>query len=1032
MKRPALFAFLLLPALYSQAQQEKVVKGRITDATTGAALRGVRISYKESAAAITDSTGAFSIKVPSYNVSIHVESEGFQDKDIALKGRSAVSAALYESDYTSFYSDITIPFNRAARSEVADASTGVNAGDASGVSTETPDAYLQGKVAGLQAIRRSGTPGMGANLYLRGFTSLYATNQPLIIVDGVVFDIANYGESLIGGYYNNPLANIDPRDIDNITVLKDGSSVYGTKGANGVILITTARARQEATRIDVSLSGGVNQAPAAMPVMNAADYRIYLSEMLQSKGLTPAQVQALPYMNDDTAADTYHAYHYQTDWQKQVMHSSSVQNGYVKITGGDNIARYGLSLGFLKNNGIIRNTDLRRYNMRFNADFNLSKRLTATANLGFTYYEQNLKNMGVDAHTNPLYTALTKAPFLPVQEVAASGVESPNLADADIFQVSNPVALIQNMQAENKSYRFSGSVQFKYLLTSKLSLASTIGITIDKSRESFFVPQKGVINGDLPNATVKNRSGAQVVRMFALFNDTRMEYANVFNRRHKLAVRLGARYLTSDAEQDYGLGYNAATDKLTNVSYGVNALRRIGGSIGEWKWINTYLAADYNFSGKYFLSVNVAGDASSRFGANTSYPVMPSVAAGWLLSSENFMAGATWLDVLKLRASAGKSGNDDIGNFTARKYYVAQNLLGVSGLVRGNIGNPDLQWESVTRFNAGVDVAVWNERLNVSIDAFSSKTDKMIVYEPAPTASGIMYAVTNTGGMKTKGWEVAVNARLINRKAFKWDMGFTVAHYNTQVTRLPVAALETSFADGTYITRVGDAPNLFYGYKTAGVYQSDAQAAAEGILNSMPDGSNKAFGGGDVRFVNTTGADKVITGDDRQVIGNPNPDYTGGITTRLTYKQWSLDALFTFSQGNDIYNYTRRQLESMSGYANQLSSVNNRWRNNGQQASMPKATWGDPMQNSRFSDRWIEDGSYFRLRTLAVAYNVPLAPGFVKNMTVYASGNNLFTLTKYLGYDPEFNATSSIYGQGTDVTLTPLYRSIQLGVRMGL
>lgn len=1032
MNRLALLTVLLLPALFSQAQQDKIVKGRITDATTGAALRGVRISYKESAAAITDSTGAFSIKVPSYDVSIHVESEGFQDKDIALKGRGQVSAALYESDYHSFYSDITIPFNRAARTEVADASVGLNGNDTWSATTETPDSYLQGKVAGLQAIRRSGTPGMGANLFLRGFTSLYATNQPLIVVDGVIFDIANYGASLVGGYYNNPLLCIDPRDIDNITVLKDGGSVYGTKGANGVILITTARARQEATKIDVALTGGINTAPAAMPVMNAADYRIYLAEMLQSKGLAADDVRALPYMNDDTANAAYYPYHYRTNWQNQVLRNSAVQNGYLKITGGDNIARYGLSLGFLKNSGIIKNTDLSRYNMRFNADFNLSKRLTAVTNLGFTYYEQQLKNMGVDATTNPLYSALIKAPFLPVQEVAAGGVESPNLADADIFSVSNPVALLQTMQAQNKSYRFSGSIHFKYELTRHLALASAVGITIDKSRESFFVPQKGVVNDTLANAIAKNRSGAQVVRMFSIFNDTRLEYANTFQRKHKLAARLGVRYLKSDSEQDYGLGYNAATDKLTGVGYGVNSLRRIGGSIGEWKWINTYFSTDYNFSGKYFLTFNLATDASSRFGSNTSYPVMPSLAAAWMISSENCMADVSWLDVLKLRVSAGKSGNDDIGNFTARKYYVAQNLLGVSGLVRGNIGNPDLQWEAVTKLNAGVDVAILNERVSLSLDAYSSKTNKMIVYEPAATASGMEYAITNTGGMKTTGWEVAVNARVINSKSVKWDMGFTVSHYSSKITKLPVQAIETSFADGTYITRVGDAPNVFYGYKTAGVYSSDAQAVAEGLQNSQPDGSYKAFGGGDVRFVNTTGSDKIIDAADRQVIGNPNPDYTGGITSRLVYKQWSLDALFTFSQGNDVYNYTRHQLESMTGYANQLSSVNNRWRNNGQQTAMPRAVWGDPMANSRFSDRWIEDGSYFRLRTLTVAYNVPLAPGFVKNMTVYASGTNLFTLSKYLGYDPEFNATSSVYGQGVDVTLTPLYTTMQLGVRMGL
>lgn len=1031
MKQLALLLILLLPALYIQAQN-KVVKGRITDATTGAVLRGVRISYQDQSAAITDSAGSFTLKVPSYSVTIHVESEGFQDKDIALQGRSDVAAALYEAGYNSLFNDITLPFNRKPKAAVTDASAGLDANDTWSATGETPDSYLQGKVAGLQSVRRSGTPGMGANLFLRGFTSLYATNQPLIVVDGVLFDIANYGESLIGGYYNNPLSLIDLRDIDNITVLKDGSSLYGTKGANGVILITTARARQEATKIDVALFGGVNVAPAQLPVMNTRDYRIYLSEMLQSKGLSADAIQALPYMNDDTASAGYYPYHYNTDWQRQVLHSSAVQNGYLKITGGDNIAKYGLSVGFLSDKGVVRSTGLSRYNMRFNGDFNLSKRLTASANLGFSYYEQQLKNMGIDATTNPLYTALVKAPFLPIHEVAAGGVESPNLAGADSFNVSNPAALISSMQAENKSYRFSGGIHFKYQVAKHIALASVVAVTMDKSREAFFVPQKGVVSDTLSNAVANNRSGAQVIRMFSLFNDSRIEYTNTFHRRHSLAARMGVRYLKTDAEQDYGLGYNAATDKLTGVGYGVNSLRRIGGSIGNWKWINNYVNIDYNYSGKYFLTFNMAGDVSSRFGSNTGYPVMPSLAAAWLVTGENFMSDLHWLNVLKLRASAGKSGNDDIGNYTARKYYVAQNLLGVEGLVRGNAGNPDLQWEAVTRLNAGADIAVLNERLNISVDAYTTQTNKMIVYEPAATASGLDYMVTNSGAMKTNGWEVAVNARIINSKSVKWDMGFTVAHYNTKVTRLPVSSIETSFADGTYITRTGGAPNLFYGYKTNGIYSSDQQAAAEGLQNRMDDGSVKAFTGGDVRFVNTTGSDKIIDKDDRQVTGNPNPDYTGSISTRLVWKQWSLDALFTFSQGNDVYNYTRRESESMSGYANQLVSVNNRWRDNGQQAVMPKASWGDPMGNSRFSDRWIEDGSYFRLRSLSVAYNVPMRPAFVKNVTVYASGTNLFTLTKYLGFDPEFNASNSVYGQGTDITLTPLYRTVQLGVRMGL
>lgn len=1032
MNRFALLLLLLLPGMYALAQGDKTVKGHITDATTGTALRGIRISYRDISAAITDSLGNFSIKVPAYNVSIHIEGEGFQDKEIALKGRTTVAAALYEADYHSLYSDVVIPFNKAVKTEVADASTGIVANDTWGLTPETPDSYLQGRVAGLQSIRRSGTPGMGANLFLRGFNSLYATNQPLIVVDGVIFDIANYGQSQISGYYNNPLSIIDMRDIDNITVIKDGASTYGTKGANGVILITTARARQEATKIDVALYGGINTAPAALPVMNAENYRVYLSEMLQSQGLNGNQIHALPYMNDDPANPNYHPYHYQTNWQKQVLRNSAVQNGYLKITGGDNIARYGLSVGFLKNNSVIENTGLSRYNMRFNGDFNLSKKLTAATNLGFTYYEQQLKDMGISPGTNPLMTALIKAPFLPVHEVALNGVESPNLADVDTFGISNPAALNENMIAQNKSYRFSGNVSFSYQLTNKIVIASTIGVTIDKARESFFVPQKGVTGDTLDNAVARNRSGAQVFRMFSLFNDTRVQYTNTFRRKHQLSTRLGVRYLKTETEQDYGLGYNAATDKLTGVGYGLNSLRRIGGSLGDVKWMNAYFNADYNLSGKYFFSFNIATDASSRFGSSTSHPVMPSLAASWLVSSENFLAGATWLDVLKLRASAGLTGNDDIGNYTARKYYVSQNLLGVSGLVRGNIGNPDLQWEAVTKLNAGADIAVLGERLSLSVDAYSNKTNKMIVYQPAGSGTGMDYVITNSGGMKTTGWEVGLNARVINQRSLKWDVGFTVAHYSTKVTKLPVDEMQTDFADGSYITRTGGAPNLFYGYKTAGVYSSDGIAAAEGLKNKNADGSYTAFTGGDVRFVNATAGDKNIDPSDRQVIGNPNPDYTGGISSRLVWKQWSLDALFTFTKGNDVYNYTRRQLESMTGYNNQTDAVNNRWRANGQQTNTPKAVWGDPMGNSRFSDRWIEDGSYFRLRTLSVAYNVPLHAGFVKNMTVYATGNNVFTLTRYLGFDPEFDASSSVFGQGTDVTLTPLYKTYQLGVRVGL
>jgi hypothetical protein len=308
----------------------------------------------------------------------------------------------------------------------------------------------------------------------------------------------------------------------------------------------------------------------------------------------------------------------------------------------------------------------------------------------------------------------------------------------------------------------------------------------------------------------------------------------------------------------------------------------------------------------------------------------------------------------------------------------------------------------------------------------------MLIYEETPAASGFDYVATNSGGMRTKGWEAAVNTRVIQTKDLKFDLGFTIAQYRSKITHLPGNAIETSFADATILSQTGSAPNVFFGYKTNGIYASDAEAAAEGLMIGNKDGTTTGFKGGDVRFVNTNNSDKIIDADDRQVIGNPDPDFYGSVSSKLSWKNWTLDALFTFSQGNDLYNYTRRQLESMSGYANQTQAVINRWRTDGQVTATPKATWGDPMGNSRFSDRWIEDGSYFRLRNVSVSYNIPLKAGMIKSATVYLIGNNIFTLTKYLGYDPEFSSTNSVLGQGADITLEPQFRSIQAGIKLGL
>lgn len=1012
--------------------------GVVTDAAAKKGIPGIRVQVENFSAAITDSTGQFSLKVPSYTTTIMVEGEGYNSRSIPLKGRKTISVSLLDESHESYHEPVTLPFAQKSRLAVTGAVNQYNVNAAWDRPMEMADALLQGKAPGLQVIRRSGAQGVGANMYIRGFNSLYATNKPLIVVDNMLFDANEYGESIIANNYTNPLALIDVKDIDNITVLKDASSMYGTKGANGAIIITTEKPRTHATRIDFVLNSGFNQAPSAMPVMAAADYRLYLQDVLQSKGLTPEQIKAQPYMNDDPAYPLYAQYHFNTNWQRRVLANSFNQNCFVKIKGGDNIAMYGLSMGFTKNNGIVKQTDLTRYNTRFNAEFNFTKRFTGSTNLSFSYNEQNLKDQGMADRTAPLYLSLIKAPFLNDRDVNEKGVESPNLAERDTLGISNPSAIIDNMRALNKYYRFYGSFDFRYELFRHVKASTLVGLVFDKMRENFFIPRKGIANDTLSNDIADSRMGTQVKRLFTIYNDTRVEYQKIYQDIHHLVARLGMRFQQNKAQQHYALGFNSATDDLTSVQNGVNGLRQVGGGTGDWNWLNFYFNTEYGFRNKLFLTLNAAMDGSSRFGsqapngitiAGRKFPVMPSVGASWLVSSENFMAGVP-IDLLKIRAAYSVTGNDDIGNYNSSHTYTSQNLLGAQGLVRSGLGNPALQWETVSKGNIGLDLAFWHDKVYISLDAYRHKTTNMLVYRPLPPLSGFGYTLTNDGSMENSGLEASVNVRVVNTKHFTWDAGINAAINKNKILAVPDGSLLTPYAGAAIITAVGKPASQFYGHVTNGVYASDAEAAGLSMRN--PDGTLSAFKGGDVRFIDLDD-NNVIDDGDRTVIGDPNPGLTGGFNNRITWKRFELNALFTFSKGGDIYNYMRYRLESASGTENQLVSVNNRWRGEGHITSMPRANWGDPMGNNRFSDRWIENGSYLRLRHLSLQYNFPVQPNaFVKNFTIYGSAVNVFTLTRYKGYDPEFSVTPAVFTQGIDTGLDPLYRTITLGVRLGL
>jgi TonB-linked SusC/RagA family outer membrane protein len=1034
------FAFIQLSAQDADTVTVKQsgvnVSGTITDASTGDPLEGINITIPGYSSAISAQDGTFSLSVPGSSATLLLSGGGYQTKEVAIKGRTNVVVALHESGFNTVYKPAYISSAERPMSQVANSVYSFNPVDKFQSSSETPENYLQGRVPGLNLVRRSGTPGIGAFMTLRGYNSLNGTNQPLVVIDGMIFDMNDYGGSLVSNYFANPLANIDIKDIDNITVVKDASSTFGSKGANGAIFITTARAPELATRIDFSSATGINFSPKNLPVMNAGDYRTYLSDVLKSGGYSDSEIQAQPYMIDDPSSPDYYRYHNYTNWQDKVFRNSISQNFNVKVTGGDNIAKFALSAGYLTYKGIVENTDFKRYGIRFNADFDITSRLTGAAYLSFARGEHNLIEEGLSETTNPVFISLIKAPFLHTNQISDEGLVSPNLAAVDVFNMSNPAQIFTKMIAQNRSDRFFGSVKFNYAVKEYIRASTQFGITFDKNRENFFIPANGVVPDTLYNTLAKNRMGAQVQRTFAVYNDTKVSYDRTFDAIHNLSARVGMRFLNNRSEEDYGLGFNSPTDELQTIGTGVVLLRETGGDLGKSTWINYYAAADYSLSNKYFFSANVALDGSSRFGDeakdgmslyNNKFGVFPSVAAGWLVSSEDFMSTISFIEMLKLRASFGLSGNDDIGNYTTRQTYVPQNLLNLPGLVMGNLANPTLQWENVRKFDAGVDLAVLNERLSLSVDFFQNTTDNMITHESVPYVSGLTKITTNNGGMKNTGVELGVNGRVLDSD-FKLDLGLNISRYKNEVTKLPYDEMMTSYAGATILTTTGRPMAVFYGYQTNGVFSTNDEAGAFSRVEA--NGSLVPFQGGDIRFVDRNN-DFIIDENDRAIIGDPNPDFTGMFTTRLAWKQLVLDAAFTFSYGNDVYNYTRSRLESQSGFENQTESAVNRWRFDGQVTDVPRASWGDPSGNARFSDRWIEDGSYVRLRTLSITYTLPIKTESLKYVTVYGTGNNLLTFSKYLGYDPEFSASNNALLQGIDTGLTPQYKSVMLGVRIG-
>lgn len=1017
------------------------LKGTIRDAISRLPISAAQIrTLKQKSAATTDEQGNFNIEVSSSGEILIVNAFDYDLREVPVRGNQNLDIDLYSEVYRDLYKVIENVAGTVRSTTAANAVT-----ERSDLGYPTPlsiDDAIQSKLFGdVRAMNRSGNSGLGTSLFIRGFNSVNMYAQPLFIVDGVIWN--NYSDirSVHDGFYNNPLDDIDLSDIESVSVIKDGTSIYGSKGGNGVIIIKTKRGEDMATKIVFNSFAGLTEKPSSLPVMNGDLFRIYTSDLLGSTGLTSEQMDELPFFNDDPNSITYKQYHNTTKWDDEVYKQGFTHSYNIGVNGGDAKALYYFSLGYTGNKGVVNTTDLQRLNTRTNADFFLSENIKLGMNVGYTSIDRNLLDDGINPYTSPSFVAMMKAPFLNPYKYTSTGTLTTDLEDADIFGVSNPTAVIANALNTNKHYRLSIGVKPEFKLSQAFTLSTQFDYAIDKFKETYYSPMVGVADRELPGIGVsENVFKSQIMRNIGIFDDTQLKFTKLVNEVHDIKAVAGFRYISNYFEMDYGEGHNSGSDQKRNL---LNQLiRKTDGANDRVKSISNYAMADYSFDNRYLLSAAVAMDASSRFGSETqggfqmfgqSWAVFPSVNAGWLISSENFMAGVKHVDLLKLRAGYGLSGNDDIEPYAWSAYFESTRFMDrANGLILANIGNSEIQWETTAKASLGLDAILFNNRLSVTADFYNNKTKDLLFLKSLPEVLGNGYYWGNGGEMSNKGFEISAGLKLLNLSRFKWELGGSIGHYKNTIESLPdEGEFITSLYGADILTSVGNSAGVFYGYKTLGVFTSEDVASAANLNLIDKDGVVQSFNAGDVHFEDLDN-NNIINEKDRQVIGNPNPDFFGSFNSKIDIGNFTLDMLFTYSYGNDIYNALRANLESGSLFTNQTTAMLNRWFYEGQETIQPKVTYMDPMGNSRFSDRWIEDGSYLRFKTLSLGYNIPMKNSVIEGLKIWVSGNNLFTFTNYLGRDPEVSVKNDVLYQGIDAGMLPLTRSYFIGIKMNL
>lgn len=1040
--------------------ETRTITGTVYDAITNAPMPGVRVQATghEKITTMTNAEGQYTLAIPSYVTLLSFSTPEYLLIQRPVYNDDIINVRLYSDGFSDNYvADIKAVEHNGFEKEISPSST--------------IDSDIQKNLgADIRSITRSGALAVGNAMFVRGINSLNAKTQPLVVVDGLIWDMQEGSSYLHTGIFNNILSAIDVEDIDEVKIMKNGTALYGSRAANGVLIINTKRGRSMATRIAVNAYGGITLAPKTMNVMGADDYRIYANDLVGSiANVSPNS--NFPFLRNDKDYVLYNMFHNDTDWEDYTYTEAFSQNYKLNVEGGDDIAMYNFSFGYTTADSPLEANNMERMNVRLNSDISLAENFDTRVDISFSRVARELLDDGIREDQSKLpisslgYLAKIKSPFLSPYRFSDLGVISKNYDAADNFAYSpartagvtypnnslyNPMIILKNGAGAYKNemeYTNMAITVAPELKLGEFTITETFNYSLYRVNEVYYLPYadpSGATGYDFYSVSAGKRISNYAASLFSreavITSDTRVAWDKRFGA-HELDVYGGFRYTNFEYDTNSIGGANTGNDQNFGVSGSLDDLST-SGEDNMWTNLAWYLSADYSYMTKYFLQATASLETSSRFGKNAdgalkiggvAWGFFPSVQAAWLLSSEKWFKFNP-INMLKLRVGYDAVGNDAIDFYAARSYLQTANFFNKTlGLELGNVENDGVKWETTHRINLGADMMLFDNRLGLSFDVYKSKTTDLLVQKKYAFVTGMDTYWSNGGELENVGFEASANYKVANSKNFQWEVGASVGHYKSEVTALDEALNPVAVYGGEVKTMVGQPVAVFWGYKTDGVIASSQEAEALGLYKKEGTNIHK-FEAGDIKFVDINPGENpgLIDENDKTIIGDPNPDFYGNIYSSMKMKNWKLDVVCNYSVGNDIYNYYRQQLESGSSFNNQTTALVNRWTVDGQQTSTPKVVFGDPMGNSRFSDRWIEDGSYLRIKTIKLSYDVPVSYSWLQGLTLWCAAENVYTFTKYDGNDPETSVNNSILYQGIDAGLLPQSRSFHFGVKLNL